>query len=442
MIQKLKNTNEKTMTKDLIYITLAMVILIFINSPIILVAILFKIYIMTLKNPLAGVAAFLTILPAENFIVQGFPLAITTTTGIVILAATFIRPRITLPPIRIMSIYAFFFGWALFTHIVSKNNIGFNYYMIYIIALLLSLLVAWIILLEPKSIRILAKGVLFSVVVAFLLGTFDIQTLGRLSYNSSTRTVANGTGLAAFFLFYAWIVGKLGNGRTLFDYKRYGILFAATMSIVVLSSNRGVLMATIAAIIASLVFSKLFELKERRVSFNFRRFIKFATIIVLVIATIILVDNLFMGGNFINERVLERLYEVAPGSRENIRYKIWGAALSQLNEVELMIGTGLSSFRQHAISGGMDYYAHSLFVDLIVTQGLLAFLVLMLFIIKIIYKLFNKKDSFGLGLVTYIIVSYYTFGAIHNAYQFWILIGIVYGLSQRKMIKGNCYAEN
>jgi len=389
---------------------------------------------MAYKCPEAGIAAFFVALPLENFIVLGFPIASVTAVAIVVLAGIMVgilfRPAWKIPSMKYSFIYFVFFGLALFTLMVSQKFIGLNYYLLYAISITISLITVWVIILEPQSIKIIAKAILFSVIISFVLGTFDIRTLGRLSYNGSTRTVANAAGLAAFFLFYQIYIGSLKQGFPLIDYKNKGLFFLISMAIIVLSSNRGVLLATMVGITVSFFSDVIFRTQMNKTSFNVKAVVKFVLVIASLIILVIIVDNLLFSGNFLNARVISRLSEMTPGSRENIRYEIWEAAISQLDEYQLFLGAGIGSFREYAIAGGQDYYSHSIFVDLIVTQGLLAFFVLAAFLAKLAIKFCLRGDSFGLGLLAYTITSYYTYGAVHNAYQFWVLFGLIYGVSQ------------
>lgn len=439
MLEKSIRIDENKITKGLFFIALSIVLLIYVNTPVLFSLILLIIFIMTYKCPAAGIAAFFVVLPLENFMVMGFPIAAITAVAIVVLAGIIIgilfRPAWEIPSIKNSIIYFVFFGLALFTLMVSQKFTGLNYYIIYVISLTVSLLSVWVIIIEPKSIKIIAKAILFSVIISFVLGTFDIQTLGRLSYNSSTRTVANAAGLAAFFLFYQIYIGSLKQGFPLIDYKNKGLMFLIAMAIIVLSSNRGVMLATMVGITVSFFCDIFFRTQMNKMSLNVKAIVKFVLVIASLITLVIVVDNLLFSGNFLNARLISRLSEMAPGSRENIRYEIWKAAISQLDEYQLFFGAGIGTFREYAIAGGKDYYAHSLFVDLIVTQGLLAFFVLVAFMAKLAIKFCLKGDSFGLGLLAYTITSYYTYGAVHNAYQFWVLFGFIYGVSQLRTIK-------
>ena len=70
-------------------------------------------------------------------------------------------------------------------------------------------------------------------------------------------------------------------------------------------------------------------------SLNVKAIVKFVLVIASLITLVIVVDNLLFSGNFLNARLISRLSEMAPGSRENIRYEIWKAAISQLDEYQL-----------------------------------------------------------------------------------------------------------
>lgn len=129
-----------------------------------------------------------------------------------------------------------------------------------------------------------------------------------------------------------------------------------------------------------------------------------------------------------SEKLIGRLSDTAIEDGTGIRQQIWKAGFAGLEGWQVLYGHGISSFKMLASQNGYDYYAHSVFVDTLVTTGFLGFSVLMLLLIKIAYKIIHSSDYTLLALFVFLIFGYITHGTIFST-QFWFLLSVIYGLS-------------
>src|SRR5699024_4008377 len=95
-----------------------------------------------------------------------------------------------------------------------------------------------------------------------------------------------------------------------------------------------------------------------------------------------------------------------------VRFKIWEAGISSLEGGQLLYGHGMSSFRMLALKNNIDFYAHSVFIDIITTTGFLVLFILVILYLSLIYKSFVLNNSIVLAIILFSILNYFTHGNI------------------------------
>ena len=138
---------------------------------------------------------------------------------------------------------------------------------------------------------------------------------------------------------------------------------------------------------------------------------------------------------FVGENIAGRYLERARLSSfaGNVRWDIWTSAISQMKPYEYLIGAGPNVFRDLALRGGYNFYAHSVFVDTFVTLGLLGIVTLIAFILSCLFSAMSRRNSYAFSVTILSVFLYITHGSITGSLDFWTLLGLAYSsLSLRK----------
>src|SRR5699024_1428946 len=101
---------------------------------------------------------------------------------------------------------------------------------------------------------------------------------------------------------------------------------------------------------------------------------------------------------------------------DNVRTDFWSAVLQQLSPAEWIFGSGLGNFSNLSRNAGYEFYAHSVYVDILVSMGIVG---LSLFVFAKIYFFINSvknQSVLGISLLFYIIFSFATHGNISSKY--------------------------
>lgn len=112
----------------------------------------------------------------------------------------------------------------------------------------------------------------------------------------------------------------------------------------------------------------------------------------------------------------------------NIRNEIWKAGFSGLENWEIIYGHGFLSFKDLAKRNGYDFYSHSVFMDTLVTTGILGLLVLILLFINIFVNSIRMGNITAIApILLFTILNYFTHGDM-LATGFWLMLAICSGL--------------
>lgn len=116
--------------------------------------------------------------------------------------------------------------------------------------------------------------------------------------------------------------------------------------------------------------------------------------------------------------------ELSSGS--GIRQYIWEKVLTSYNTWEWAFGTGVGGFRAKSAAVGVFFYSHSVFIDVIATSGVLALVVLIIYMLRNIVLSLRGGLILPLGISVFIILNFISHGSI-TSLLFWIGIGLAKG---------------
>lgn len=281
---------------------------------------------------------------------------------------------------------------------------------------------------DPKALGIINQAYIGGCIAALIsICLIDgIYGIGRLALGEHVRKLANIATPAIIILFNELILisskkrGTILNNR----FSRPTIIVLLIISTLLLlgTVSRGAYLA--AAISLLVIFlSNFFWSQQHSLSKTKMIFILAATIPFIVWGINFVTDNI--SGNYMQRVSIDRW-------ADNARLEIWESALIQLSGQEYFWGTGFGSFRELARMSGIDHYAHSVFIDSLISMGILGFTLIITLLIFFMVNCVKKKNSYALGLLIMTILLYLTHGNVSGSMDFWALLGIIYGA---------CYAK-
>ena len=125
-------------------------------------------------------------------------------------------------------------------------------------------------------------------------------------------------------------------------------------------------------------------------------------------------------------RLAQRLEDASSGADGGIRFEIWQSALSQMTNVQWVFGAGPASFRDLAWRSGYDYYSHSVYVDVLVSTGLLGALSLGILLLVSAVAIGRRREALGAGLLILLVFGFATHGSAGSPH-FWLIVGLLRG---------------
>lgn len=355
--------------------------------------------------------------------------------------ATFRQMSISSPFTPFLTIFTLFIVYKL----LSNNDKRFSLLVFPIIFLFISTL-AFINLgldvQQAKAIILLASVILIIPVMLFFFMDYD-QALDHVTYSlifitcfalifatrennglrltlgGNVRNISNLLGTTITLLLYRLF-------KSLKELNRYSLLFKHWQNLMMLSFmiffmyflnltlSRGVILAVLFVIIS------FFGLE---IVLNFNR--KKLFLFIASFFIIIVLSFLFINSSLPTLLGLETLFFRFRWEFlvNNVRFDLWRFAISKLSVTQLIFGIGLSRFKDFVADGGFIYYAHSVFIDALVSMGIIGLLsIFWLFIRPSINTL--RKLSFGvIPILIYLLISFATHGNVFSKY-FWLLMSI------------------
>jgi hypothetical protein len=261
------------------------------------------------------------------------------------------------------------------------------------------------------------SAVVIAVVVsATAAGAFAMREYAfgasRLTAGDSVRPLANHVGLAIVLLVAGLLSHRPATARRVKSALLPSVVAIGGFSIIlVLTASRGVAFAVGLAGLAMLVTAMVTSAAAAKIVVRIGGAVSVAgAVVVGWLVT-------FAGQDFLNYIVARFSVNVFDSS-DNPRLKIWNAALSQMEGMDWLLGRGLGAFRGLTQRSGLDYYAHSVFVDILVSVGIPGLILVLSLLSYLAIRAFVRRDPQGVGIVAYIAVSFSAYGAMGQTF-FW-----------------------
>ena len=232
---------------------------------------------------------------------------------------------------------------------------------------------------------------------------------GRLSINENIRSLANATAIS-LMLMVSGILGATHNksNRNLLFYA------AAVLGVVILVAtlSKGAIIAFCAGVITVFLLSKMPIHKKLIVG------VAFAVVAFLVL------NKLSQNKALDTDRLMENQEGF------NGRTEIWWIYLQEMSRSvgRFLFGFGPGDLLRMRI---INYYAHSLFLDILFSYGVVGFLLIMSGVVITWRKILISKNGLAISLMVFAILLYATHG-VANSSPYYIIMGVAAGLAQKE----------
>lgn len=250
----------------------------------------------------------------------------------------------------------------------------------------------------------------FAIVASIMLISFLQNNIliisGRLAINDNIRELADVIAIPIFFSLAILITQKCSLSQKII------LIIVSLISIFILLAtvSKGAIISTITAVaIVYLLSSK-----------NIASRLFFLIIIVFIIyVEFSYIANMDMFR-------LERLAEQDEGFSG--RTDIWSTyyTLMSQNTTTLLFGFGPGDIKR---LGVMEYYSHSLFLDILFSYGVLLSSIFLIGLIRLFLSIVKSRNVLSLGLFIFTCLLYTTHGVSTNS-LFYILLGISFSFSR------------
>jgi len=328
--------------------------------------------------------------------------------------------------------------------IVGISTLYYNPYNIarysyFVTLMLLSTAIIKTVKSNAESLLLIVNSIIFSglflAIISLILsdGNFIRLSAPNIEPSSGIRILANSISCSTIFLylFYFYNTKKTKilikenrkrihlSKQASFILKSKYLLLAFFILILIMTSSRG----SIVAVTVCIVLAPAMSLTEylRGGSNNSKGLLPVITIIfVAVVLFIIYRFNLIDIDYFLSRFQSEGLER---GS--NIRTEIWLSGIEQMEGIQLLIGYGLGSFRDLAIAGGYDFYAHSFLIDFLASSGVFGTIVILSLTMYLLLLSFREGNHLAVLIIVFCNLLFLTHGDLYSIY-FWFLYSISY----------------
>lgn len=302
---------------------------------------------------------------------------------------------------------------------IHQYNRTFNIVIYFVSVIIISYLVS-ICFSHYKNIH---KGILTSLLLssaAALVIALESMGARRLGVEGSVRQLSNALAFSSLYIIMILTYYKDDFTRT----SRAWCLIAVIPMIIglIFTVSRG-------SILAFFLASCLFYLYHLYVNGGLKKiFVSFTYIIAFCTLALLITYDFFQRHFGVYVSVVQQRFahgELEAGT--GIRQYIWEEVLSSLSFWEIFFGIGLDGFRAKSSAIGIDYYSHSVFIDILATCGLLVLVILAVFMIKLIITSIKLKNGIIIGLIAFTTLNFLTHGSI-TAPLFWAGIALAQGV--------------
>jgi O-antigen ligase len=280
-----------------------------------------------------------------------------------------------------------------------------------------------------KSIFLITIALFVSAALAMF---FSVMTTSgyRFSLFDNVRSIANVLGIAivlgVMYLYKRFTTSDSDEKFKLSSYQGIGlIVYLVVMSIfLLLTVSRGVILAEG---ISLLIFFSII------IKPNFsKKIIKRMLIFTLLFVFITYVVSLTPLSNLLGwDRII---YRFSDNFLENVRFQFWFYALEKLSQNHLFFGIGLANFENFIVDGGYVFYSHSVFVDLIVSTGLVGVISIALLSLKLLFNIIKERNLLSWTILIYTLVSFSTHGTVFSKF-FWLSMALIIGVLDYNKIR-------
>jgi hypothetical protein len=282
---------------------------------------------------------------------------------------------------------------------------------------------------DERFVRDLAVVLAVSAICAAAIGWQTSGLSWRISIADSVRQLANVAGLGAVLAVAVgvrkWVARQPDDGDrngwivTLLWMMVAGVL----MTIVVATISRGVVGATLVAILAIVVMT-LPKGLSRGTAFRSAAFVSGVAVMGLILWRVTQALDQTLAGGRISGRIVMALNQ--PDG--NPRWAIWRAGLGDRTPGEWVVGSGIGQFEATAAMAGLDYYAHSVWVDALAAVGVIGLLALAAVATRAIAVGLVARDVRVAGVAAFMLASFATHGSLGTK-GFWLALGLLWGMS-------------
>lgn len=370
-------------------------------------------------NPVSGIALWVLFLPYENYYLGALSFSpfIGLTTALAFGYFLNLIMQKSSPNIKkeLLVISFSFIILAQLTWLFNPYPEMYRHLVSLAISLLIFLIISTVIQTRAYSFWVLS----IIIIVASMISISTVEISGwRIDMGGNVRALSNVFGLSLIFLTSGLLFKQYevllpyNKTRSIASLSSISLIFVIAVFLL-LTVSRGVILALLLSVAVMLYYG--FKWARFKISLNYRNLIIF--LVTLGLTT-------YIGLNYLGRTSEQLIRRISQNPFENVRFQIWESVFNSLNGLEWLFGAGLGSFRQ--LSAG--YYAHSIFIDTLVSLGFIGLSVLLIFLFLIYRRMVKSKNILGLGLITYLIISFATHGSLANKY-FWVIFAICHGLT-------------
>lgn len=291
-------------------------------------------------------------------------------------------------------------------------------------------LISQIIIKDINTFYYLANGLIGAALIATISSYFlsEQDSIRRLALGDSIRQLANiiGAGILLLFILYFDKRNTYNSSFLPLNKLKWLILIFLLFGLI-FTMSRGVILALM---VSTIIFFGhiLYRNRLKIKSIVMKILLVFLVLFLLKIYGSHYISHLGLNVDLLSERFSDESVQGGTSSRN----AIWLAGISGLEGLNILFGSGLSSFRMLALKKGYDYYSHSVFVDTFVTVGILGSVFYFYFLFYQCYYTIKFKSFSIASILIFVFLSYLTHGTIKSM-GFWILISICVGLIEFKM---------
>lgn len=337
--------------------------------------------------------------------------------------------------------YKFFFFILSLLALMSMLFTGymeyFHVWLLFVLNFLVISIVIQQIIKDEESIYLIANAFITSGILATLTSYFlSGGEFRRLALGESVRQLSNIIGLGIILLIALYYIKKKpkNNLYVIYQYKiinKLKVLFIIVFIFGLISTmSRGVIASVSSSIFVLIAFTFFKNIKQ----FNMQAIAKGSLFLGLLFSI-----GLYYGDTLLNrlnvrtDVLSERLSgeEIEGGTA--VRMKIWQAGISGLEGPEIIYGHGMSSFKMLANQKGYNYYSHSVFVDTLVSTGVLGIITIIVMYLALFKRMLWYKDIVILSLILFSIINYVTHGSITSG-GYWYAIAMCIGLLESRRL--------